>query len=85
MSTPQIPCRVRLRVAEGREAVALAVATQIVSSTAPPYEGAYEVIPGEEPQVLPTAGTLAGRDIVIGAIPQNYGKITWDGNIITVS
>lgn len=51
----------------------------------PTYEGAYEFTPSDEAQTIPTAGMRVIEDIVIDAIPSNYGKITWDGSILTVS
>lgn len=50
-----------------------------------PYEGDYSVIPAMEAQTLPTSGKLLTRDVTIGAIPNNYGLITWSGSILTVS
>lgn len=49
------------------------------------YDGPTEVTPGEEPQVLNTAGKVVTRNIVINPIPSNYGLITWNGSILTVS
>ncbi len=40
-----------------------------------PYEGSYEVTPGEETQVLKTAQKLATKNIVVNPIPSNYGRI----------
>lgn len=51
----------------------------------PDYEGPFEVTPSNEEQVLPTAGTLLRQDVVVAAIPTNYGLITYDGSYITVS
>ena len=49
------------------------------------YAGAYAVTPGPEAQTLATEGLRMTGDIVIGAIPSNYGLITWDGTKLTVS
>ena len=51
----------------------------------PAYQGAYEVTPGDEPQTLHTNGLMMDRDLTVGAIPSNYGLITYDGSTITVS
>lgn len=56
-----------------------------IDTIAGKYDGAYEVTPTREVQVLPTSGNKLTRDITIGAIPQNYGLITWDGSTLTVS
>lgn len=49
------------------------------------YEGEYIVTPTAEAQRLETAGMMMREDVVIGAIPQNYGLIAWNGSILTVS
>lgn len=49
------------------------------------YLGPYEVEPSVEQKVLPTAGLFMEYDVVVSAIPEQYGLITWDGSIITVS
>ena len=56
-----------------------------VGSPLPEYEGAVHVVPSEEEQVLSTANKSVYDDIVIEAIPNNYGLITWDGSVLTVS
>ena len=54
-------------------------------ATTDPYEGAYEVTPTTEAQILPTALKNLTDNIVINPIPSNYGLITWDGSTLTVS
>lgn len=54
-------------------------------STVPEYQGAYEVTPSEFGQVLMTSGFRMEDNVVIGAIPQNYGLLTWDGSTLRVS
>lgn len=49
------------------------------------YEGEYEVTPTEETQILRTSGRLMDRNVVVNPIPSNYGRITYSGNILTVS
>lgn len=49
------------------------------------YTGDYEIIPSGEQQIIPINGKIAERDITIKPIPQNYGRIAWDGNTLTVS
>ena len=60
---------------------------RVESSTAGgvPYDGPYEVTPTNEAQTLQTAGRTLAQDVTVGAIPSNYGLITYDGSIITVS
>ncbi len=50
-----------------------------------PYEGSYSVIPSAETQILETKETWLSDNIIIDPIPNNYGLITWDGAILTVS
>ena len=52
---------------------------------APYYTGPYEVTPSSQTQVLPTELKTTELDIVINPIPSNYGLITWNGSVITVS
>ena len=49
------------------------------------YSGPYEVTPSNETQTLATAGKTLESNVTINPIPSNYGLITWDGNILTVS
>lgn len=39
----------------------------------------------EEQLVLPDAGYTGMRSVVVQAIPNNYGLITWNGSFLTVS
>lgn len=49
------------------------------------YEGSYVITATSERQVLPTARKLMTDDMVIEPIPSNYGRIDWNGSILTVS
>ena len=49
------------------------------------YSGPYEVTPSEETQTLGTAGKTLNANVIIKPIPSNYGLITWNGSVITVS
>lgn len=49
------------------------------------YEGSYEVTPTRQEQVLLTANKILLENIVVNPIPQNYGLITWNGAVMTVS
>lgn len=51
----------------------------------PAYEGSYEIIPSNEAQIISTKNLRMTDDFTIAAIPQNYGLITWNGSILTVS
>lgn len=50
-----------------------------------PYMGAYEVTPSGETQTLETENKRMTGNVTINPIPNNYGLITWNGSIITVS
>lgn len=51
----------------------------------PAYEGETTVTPTNETQTLRTKNLRMTDDIVVNPIPQNYGLITWNGSVITVS
>lgn len=51
----------------------------------PEYHGEYEVVPSQSRQVLHTAGERLLHDVVVEAIPSNYGLIQWNGSTLTVS
>ncbi len=50
-----------------------------------PYTGRYTFTPTGGMQTVPIGGKTASRDIIINPIPNNYGLITWNGAILTVS
>ena len=50
-----------------------------------PYTGEYEVTPSAESQALDTIGKRLTANVVINPIPSNYGLITWNGSVLTVS
>ena len=49
------------------------------------YEGPYSVTPTGTAQVLPTDGLLMADDVTVAPIPSNYGRISYQGNVLTVS
>ena len=49
------------------------------------YQGPYEVTPTEATQTLPTEGLMMAQNVKVKPIPNNYGLITWNGSVITVS
>lgn len=62
--------------------------TGIISrdATTPYYEGEYVVEPlYQEDTVLQTAGFVMAQNVVLKRIPKNYGLITWNGVVMTVS
>lgn len=63
----------------------LSSAVKVVISDAPEYHGATEVTPTQSTQVLNTNGYVLRDNITVNPIPSNYGLITWNGSILTVS
>ena len=49
------------------------------------YTGAYEFTPTQGTQVIEIANKKATADITINPIPSNYGLVTWNGSVLTVS
>lgn len=63
----------------------LSLSGEYVGSMPPPYAGSYSVAPGASAQTLATEGKFMEHDVVVGAIPSNYGLITWNGSVLLVS
>lgn len=51
----------------------------------PVYEGEYEFTPSQNEQIVEISDKLAKENIIINPIPNNYGLVTWNGGIITIS
>lgn len=49
------------------------------------YEGPYEATPTQFTQTLSTEGFTMAQNVIIHPIPSNYGLITYNGSILTVS
>lgn len=67
------------------DAQTFGVDTAITLVNGAAYEGAYEITPTADVQIVPAAGLVMRNDLIINPIPDNYGLITWDGSVITVS
>lgn len=50
-----------------------------------PYIGPTVFTPSDTAQTVQAAGCLVTENITINPIPSNYGKITWNGQTLTVS
>lgn len=72
-------------VTPNRITATASIINQIKTSDMPEYTGAVEVTPSNETQVLQTRNKAVLSNITINPIPSNYGLITWNGSIITVS
>ena len=64
---------------------ATSVAAQSVVINGPVFTGDYTITPSSETQVLNTQYKLMNDNVTINPIPSNYGLITWNGSVITVS
>lgn len=51
----------------------------------PVYDGITEITPSNQAQVLQTSSKVLTRNIVVNPIPSNYGLVTWNGSVLTVS
>lgn len=51
----------------------------------PEYDGPTSFAPTGEAQTVRTSGYVMTSDLTIGPIPSNYGLITWNGAVLTVS
>lgn len=51
----------------------------------PVYTGEYEITPSAETQMLDTAGKRMTGPVIVNPIPSNYGLITYNGAVLTVS
>lgn len=49
------------------------------------YDGDYVIIPSQEEQVLQTQNLLSTDNFTIKPIPSNYGLISWNGSVLTVT
>lgn len=74
-----------LVVSNSNVTVSVGLATPIMTSTVPDYDGDYDITPTSTAQVFQTNGKKITHDFIVEPIPSNYGLITWDGSTITVS
>ena len=82
--TLDVPPSYELTIGEP-PALTLSIGDVSLGGNLPAYTGSVHVEPSSEQQTLPTANTSVYADIVIDAIPSNYGLITWDGSTLLVS
>lgn len=57
----------------------------VLDSAYPAYTGPTEITPSNETQTLNTANKSVLENIVVNPIPDNYGLVTWNGSVLTVS
>lgn len=63
----------------------MGITAPIAAITVPYFDGPYEYTPSAEEQTIPINGKQADQDITINPIPNNWGLITWNGSVLTVS
>lgn len=51
----------------------------------PVYSGPTVFTPGTQDQTVSAAGFVFASDITVEKIPSNWGLITWNGSVLTVS
>ena len=62
--------------------IAVKVADQI---NVAPYSGVTHITPNTDTQIFYTEKKLVGANIVVDPIPSDWGHITWNGSVLTVS
>ena len=67
------------------DALALDVADVALEWGTDEYDGPYDATPSSAAQTFPMGGKLATQDFTVQPIPSNYGLVTWDGAVLTVS
>lgn len=65
--------------------IPMSVSTKYVTTEGIPYTGETTFTPSDEQQTVHTAGYYVQSNITINPIPSNYGLITYNGSVITVS
>lgn len=58
---------------------------KVIDYDHPIYDGPKEITPSRGTQVLETQEKILITNIVVNPIPKNYGLITWNGSVLTVS
>lgn len=57
----------------------------VISDKYPEYAGPVSVTPSEEVQTLEVSGRVVMQNIVVDAIPSNYGRVSWNGSHLMIS
>ena len=50
----------------------------------PVYDGITEITPSQDTQVLQTSNKALTRNIIVNPIPEDYGRLLYSGNTLTV-
>lgn len=57
---------------------------KVVDYDHPIYDGPIEITSSRETQVLETQEKILITNIIVNPIPENYGRLLWTGNTLTV-
>lgn len=79
------PIVLPMSVAVSTVSIPVALETSLAVNTDPEYDGAIEFTPTAEAQTVLVGGYRVSQNITINPIPSNYGLITWNGSLLTVS
>lgn len=60
------------------------IITTVTEYDLPPYTGPTVITPSENIQTLMTADKVVTQNIIVNSIPENYGRLLWSGNTLTV-
>ena len=61
------------------------IIVRINEAVYPIYDGPVTITPSDTAQIIETDHTSVLSNITVGPIPDNYGLITWNGSVLTVS
>lgn len=75
---------IRIESVSADDVSLMEVKIERMSYPAKRYEGSYEFTPSDEEQTILISGQIAEQNIRIKPVPQNYGRIEWDGSTLRV-
>ena len=76
---------VPMEVAVSEQAIPMELGVSFIEIEGEHYNGDYTVTPTDQTQTLQTANKVMDYNVTVNPIPNNYGRITWTGSVITVS
>jgi hypothetical protein len=74
-----------MKVAVSRVNIPVGIGAAYIMQKYDTYDGDYVFTPTQETQTVHTKEKVLLENIIINPIPNNYGLITWNGAIMTVS
>ena len=81
VSTVEIPFAVQT----DNVVIPVTLGVQYSTYQKPVYDGAYEFTPSRETQIAYTADKVLEHNVIINPIPSDWGHISWNGSVLTVS